>query len=321
MSTYSDLLSYYANLLIAQFNGKPNADATIRQLVSSILMPDGNGSTLPLAVIDGFNLIPTVQTLSFSAVPVSGSFRIAYDRFFTGSLSATASSDDVLAGMNFLLGPKVVTVSGSPSDGPITINFQTIAFPQIVFPIDSTLLDGLGSPVTISVGTNLAVGQQLDWLGKYAGVTRGGVGHNGQSITLNDLNFWQFILIAIAANTLGSTLSDIQSYLFNFFPGQIYVFDYAPTNPMSMSYLIDTVSINEDVIQLALAEKLLPKPMGVEMSVIGAPSITTFFGLGDYYIAAGAQPTNTTPINSVGGYDLGHTDTSWLWMDYSYSLL
>jgi hypothetical protein len=320
MSTYSDLLDYYANLLIAQFNGKPLAATTIKQLVSGILASDGAGSTLPLDVLNGFNLNATVQTLSFSSVPVSGSFTVGYGAATSVSIPFSANVGVVQAAFNGLVGINAAILSGTPVSQSLVATFQTIPVPQTLYIASNDLLNGSGSAVSISVSTNIAVGQQLDWIGKYVGVSRSGVGANGQSIDLSDADFLLFIKIAIATNNFGSSLYTIQTFLAEFFPNAIFVFDYANTAPMQMSFLIDTDAASSDLIQLILAQNKLPVPMGVEYSVVGATVITNFFAWSDYFVASGAQPANTTPINNIGGYDLGHTNTAYRWMDYSYSL-
>ena len=294
MSTYSDLLNYYSGLLIAQYSGQPKAVATIQQLCSGILMPDGEGSTLPLDVLNGFNLNATIQTLSFSAAPTSGSFSVAYNGGSTSFIQFSASSDNVLAALNGLLGANTATPQGTPASQSIVVNFNTIIAPQLLSVVGSTLMEG-GSAVAVTVGTNVAVGQQLDWLGLYNGVTRSGIGANGQAITLTDPQFLQLMQIAIARNHLGSSLADIQNFIATYFPnGAILVFDYANTTPMQMSYLISSTAVNENVIQ-------------------------EFFSPSDYFIAAGAQPANTTPLNCYAGYSSGNIDSNYLMVDYSDS--
>lgn len=320
MSAYTDLLSYYSNLLIAQFNGKPNAKATIELLVSGILGGDGTGSTLPLDVLGGFNLNATVQTLVFSAVPASGTFSLGYGLSTTAALPYNASASQLQAAFQTLLGPSAASVAGTPSSQSVRVSFQTIVAPQRLFVSASTLLDAGSAPVSIALSSNVAVGKQLDWLGTIVGVARSGVGANGQSITLSDADFLLFIRIAIASNNFGSSLSTIQGFLSQFFPNSVLVFDYANTAPMQMSFLIATDSASSDLIQLVLAQHRLPVPMAVQYSVIGAPDITNFFGLSDYYVNAGAQPANTTPLNNIASYTLPSTNTSYRWMDYSYSL-
>lgn len=149
------------------------------------------------------------------------------------------------------------------------------------------------------MGAITAEGVQLDVLGKYAGVVRTGGG-----ITLDDSNFLSLIRMAIARNNSGSSLADIQNILNNFFPGSVLAFDY---QNMHMSYLISSSIGNQDLIKLFVSEGLLPKPMGVAISVIiYAPIISMFFGFSTVEV-----PINpfATPYNDATDY---HTD--WPWM-------
>lgn len=157
------------------------------------------------------------------------------------------------------------------------------------------------------IGPSPAVGVQLDILGKYAGVTRTGPGVNGQVITLNDADFLTFFQVAIISNNSGSSLSDIATNLFNFFGSEIYVVD---TANMKLTYFISSLA-STDLIQLFITEKILPAPMGVQVSVIiFAPIVNAFFGFVTYDNPT--QPAVTRPFNT---YDDYHTD--WPWFSYS----
>lgn len=151
------------------------------------------------------------------------------------------------------------------------------------------------------IGTNTAVGKQLDVLGKYVGVKRTGIGTNGP-ISLDDADFLTLIQFAILINTAESSLSAIQALLNQYFPNEILVFDY---RNMQMSYLVSSSLGNQDLIQLAIAEDLLPRPMAVSLSIVTAPVINTFFGFRTYaYVVP-----NNSPLNSYASYQ---TDRPWL---------
>lgn len=144
------------------------------------------------------------------------------------------------------------------------------------------------------LGTNTAVGVQLDVLGKYAGVARSGVGYNGP-VTLDDTDFLTLIQLAIGQNSAGSSLQYIQNFIATYFAGDILVFDY---QNMQMSYLISSSLGNQSLIELVIAEGLLPKPMAVSLSIIVAPVINKFFGFQSY---AGPVPNNS-PFNTYASY-------------------
>lgn len=169
-------------------------------------------------------------------------------------------------------------------------------------------------PLALSAGFNLtgsspAVGVQLDILGKYAGVVRSGIGATGP-VTLSDADFLQMILFATLVNNAGSSLSAIQQAIYNFFPGEVYVFDLAN---MQMSYLINSSIGSQNLIQLVVNAGLLPKPMGVQLaSIIYAPNVTTFFGFRTYELPA----HNASPFNDYASYI-----TTWPWLTYQDALL
>lgn len=154
-------------------------------------------------------------------------------------------------------------------------------------------------------GTDLATGVQLDVLGKYAGVTRSGNGFSGP-ITLDDDDFVVLIRLAIITNSSGSSLAQIQALLNTFLPDEILVFDYAN---MQMSYLISSGIGSQDLIQLFVTEGLLPKPMGVGLSIAVAPIITTFFGFQSYAVPIPPGVVHNSPFNSYSDYE---TDRPWL---------
>jgi hypothetical protein len=150
-----------------------------------------------------------------------------------------------------------------------------------------------------------AVGDQLDVIGKYAGVTR----RNG-TITLDDDDFRTFIKLKIIQNTSGSSLYEIQNLINTFFAEEIYVFDY---QTMRISYLIDEDKWSSDLATIAITQDLLPFPMSVERgATIYAPSdvLTTFFGFRTY---ENANP-NASPFNTYDDYQYFKP-----WLLYSYA--
>lgn len=174
---------------------------------------------------------------------------------------------------------------------------QTLVTPVIMDQLPTQVMNAFNL-----TGDDVAEGVQLDVLGKYAGVARTGIGFTG-SITLDDDEFLSLIQMAIVRNSSGSSLSDISSLLHMFFPGQILPFDYAN---MHMSYLVSSTVGSQELIQLFVTEGLLPKPMGVTLSlIIYADVIDRFFGFRTYLTA----PTNNTPFNSYTDYDM---DSPWL---------
>lgn len=194
--TTQEIIDYYADLLILQYLGKPNAYATIQTVVAPVIMDQ-----LPVQVQDAFNL----------------------------------------------------------------------------------------------TGEDTAVGDQLDILGKYAGVSRVGYNFDGPT-TLDDADFLMYIRLAIVQNNLYSSLYDIQNLLNTFFPGQIFVWDY---QNMSICYAVNSSVGSQNLVQFFILQNVFPRPMGVQLSVIiYAPVLNTFFGLRTYEI----NTTNNSPLNSYEDY-------------------
>lgn len=188
---------------------------------------------------------------------------------------------------------------------------QPKAFATMAAMVAPVIMDQLPNQVQNAfnlLGPDYPEGIQLDILAKYVGVTRSGYGFYG-SVTLNDADFLTLIQMGIIRNRSGSSLATIQLLLNQFFAGEVFVFDYAN---MYMSYLINTSVGSQDLVDLFVTEGLLPKPMGVGLSVIAHPIINKFFGLRTYL--APASPF-VTPLNSYTSYQ-----TSWLFLSYSYAV-
>ncbi len=168
------------------------------------------------------------------------------------------------------------------------------------------IMDQLPISVQDAYDIDNAEGSQLDVLGKYAGVTRKGYSFAGP-VSLDDSDFRTYIKIAIIKNNSFSSLSDIQDLLYQFFPGQLYVFDYAN---MHMNYTMFSDAGSLELAQVFVSAGFLPKPMGVQLgTLIYAPSGTTFLGFRTY---DAAQVITTQPNT----YDVYDTDKPWLTYDY-----
>lgn len=312
------IINYYAGLLVLQYLGKPKAYATIQTVVTGPVMPQGSAytlPTLPVAVLNGYNLNPTIQAFTPATTPVAGHFTLSYNGSTSALISYNATSDQLLAAVNGLFGVLWVSVAGTPATGfVLTFNIPTV--PQIVTLTNNT------TGVTYNYSNNLAVGVQLDVLGKYAGVSRSGFGTYGP-ITLDDADFAKLIQLAIITNSFGSSLSDIVGLLYQYFPGQIAVFDKSDTEPMEMQYYVSSAAFSNNLLQLFIAEGLLPHPMAVGIAVLAPLTVTTLYGWCDYATATPTQPNtvNTVGMNCASSYTLGDYNTTWAYLDYSDSLV
>lgn len=159
------------------------------------------------------------------------------------------------------------------------------------------------------IGTNIAIGKQLDILAKFVGVSRSVSGFT-HHITLSDTDLLSLIRMAVVQNSSGSSLATIQANVHAVFGNNMLVFD---AKNMQMSYYLATAIGSLDLVQAFIVEGLLPKPMGVQVAaVIYAPVLTKFFGFRTY-AAAGF---NNEPFNTYGTY---HHD--WPWLTYADSVL
>ena len=304
MST-QDLVNYYADLLIKQYVGQPKAYAHIQTLATGAVIPQ-----------------VSVQTIAFDLAPTSGAMALDYAGDVTSSIAWNDNAATIQAALRLVPGLGSVTVAGSfasllltvtmtgvpPVATLLRVNTNTLlhtatAVATTVTEIDVTLPLALQDAFNLT-GTT-AVGDQLDILAKYAGVTRSGAGFTTAVLTLADADFLTLILTGIAKNSLGSSLSDIITFVMAF-DATILTFDHGD---MRMSYLIDSDSGSQDLIQLFVTEGLLPQPMGVAIAIIYAPVITKFFGFRTY---AAAAPSTTEPLNTYSAYV-----TTWPFLTYA----
>jgi hypothetical protein len=154
-------------------------------------------------------------------------------------------------------------------------------------------------------GSSLATGVQLDIIGEYVGVSRTGFGFQGTTpITLDDADFTSLIQMGIILNQSGSSLSVIQSFLAQFFPGEVYVTDHAN---MTMTYVISASVGSQNLVQLFIGENLLPAPMAVQVQAIYVP-FAKVFSFRTYEL----PNTVGAPFNNYASYQ-----TDWPWLSYS----
>ena len=303
-----ELVQYYANLLILQYYGQANARATIELLASVLTMCQ-----------------TTTQSVSFSGVAASGSFKLNYNGTDTSSIAWNASTSTIQSDLRAISGLSSITVSGSIASQNLVVTFTGVLPPaQLLTVSANTLKDSGSNAISVSISQtdetlpiavmnaydiNTAVGVQLDVLGKYTGVSRSGFGFSGP-ITLDDDEFRQLITMATITNNSGSSLATIQQLLNQFFPNEVLVFDY---KNMRLSYYVNSSIGSQDLVQLFITEGLLPKPMGVQLSsVVYGPDLTHFFGFRTYDAAA----VNNSPFNTYDNYNMNSP-----WLSYSDGII
>jgi Protein of unknown function (DUF2612) len=304
-NTPIEIVESYVDLLIMQYLNKVNASGTIQTLVGSAIMPQ-----------------VSVQQITFVPPPNGGTFKLNYNGTDTSTLNWNDTAGTIQTALRAITGLSSITVAGAISTS-LAVTFTGVNAPANMLTASvNNLTSSLGTPeieitetdVTLPLaiqaafnliaGTATAVGDQLDTIGKYVGVTRTGPGFN-QPITLDDADFLSLIRMAIFKNSSGSSLADIQNFLHSFFPNQIQVYDY---QNMRMSYIISQAVGSQQLAQLFVTEGIIPKPMGVGLTVFYVPA-TNLFSFRTYEHAN----TNGSPFNSYANYN-----TTWPWLSYGY---
>lgn len=145
--------------------------------------------------------------------------------------------------------------------------------------VTEVIMDQIPTEVQNAFNLDTAVGAQLDILAKYAGVSRNSLSLTGP-VTLTDDDLRLLIKIKIIQNNANSSLYDIQQLLHIFFPDILFVFDY---QNMQMSYVFDSHFGSATLASVFVREKLLPKPMGVQISsLIYVPNPSDLFAFRTY---------------------------------------
>lgn len=183
------------------------------------------------------------------------------------------------------------------------------AFATIQTLVTPVIMDQLPLAVQDAFDIDTAVGVQLDVLGKYAGVSRTAYDFTGP-ITLDDDDFRTMIKIAIIKNGFGSSLSDIQNLIWQFFEGALLVFDF---KTMRMGYFFDSAIGSRPLAEVFVKSDFLPKPMGVQLSaLIYSNNINSFFGFRTYDL----PPFNVTGFNDYDNYDEAAP-----WLNYNNAII
>lgn len=181
---------------------------------------------------------------------------------------------------------------------------------QVKLFVEQSVMNLLPLKVLNGFGTYTAIGNQLDIIAKYVGVSRVNNGFTGP-ISLGDSDLLALIKMAILSNTSGSSLYEIQKLINIYFTGQVLVFD---TKAMGLSYYMDSSAGTVDFAQVVVNEELLPRPMGVGISsVIYFDRIRSLFGMCSYELPVAM---NVSPLNDYSDYKL---DRPWLNYDYALS--
>ena len=126
---------------------------------------------------------------------------------------------------------------------------------------------------------NTATGNQLDIIGKYVGLKRQVKTLIGNSNTnvLNDKQYRTLLKLKMIKNTSFSSTSQLRSALYNLFPTSIRLYDNR-----NMTYQYQLSSAFNDLLNVILAEELLPVPMALGWNAIIVPNLLQLYGYSDY---------------------------------------
>lgn len=142
-------------------------------------------------------------------------------------------------------------------------------------------LYGSGSLLDLVNGFDLdtAEGKQLDTLGKYIGLGRQVKVNIGSSDTniLTDDQYRILLKLKLVQNTNFSSTSQIRTALYELFPNDIRLFD-----PRTMVYEYQLSTLFNDLVNVIIAEELLPLPMGVGYNINVVPDLLAIYGYYGY---------------------------------------
>ena len=304
-TTPREIIEYYKDLLIYQYVNKDKASQTIEALASQGILP-----------------VTSVQTISFSLAPDSGSFILSYDGNSSPSIAYNDSNATIQTKLQSISGLSSVTVVGEISDQLLTVTFTDVIAPALLLVVGSNTLTSSAVDVDITIaetdvtlplnvlngynlveGSTIARGDQLDILGKYVGALRSAAGFT-EFITLSDSEYISLIRMAITKNSSGSSLSEIQDFIFEFFENQIIVYD---SKLMFITFVISSDVGSQELVQLFITEGILPVPMGCGFAVVYGPE-SEYFSFRTYTHEASLG----FGFNTYTVYE-----TDWPWLDYS----
>lgn len=151
----------------------------------------------------------------------------------------------------------------------------------------------LPNAVLNAFNINDAIGDQLDTIGKYVGVTRDGYSFSG-AVHLGDDDYRTFLQMVMVRNQLHANLFSIQKFMDQFLSGEVQLFDQK-TMRMDLFYLLNK---GDDILaEMFIMAGFFPRPLAVRLNVF--LSGFSFFGYRSY---AEEAPSYVFPYNSYSSY-------------------
>lgn len=214
----SELIAYYANLLILQYRNKPNAAGTIIAIIESLMIYD-----LIREVENGYNVDDSIGVQLDVLAKYVGAKRTVTQVDFTRTF----------------------------------FGFVDYAEPEPYVNVAGLLPYDEENPPDAQF-LNYVAGQQSQY-------------------TLTDAELRILIKLKIAQNNSNHSVGEIDNILNDFFPDQVIFTD---NFNMIISYIFD--SDVSRIIEIAIAQKALPKPAAVGLDVSFVPDIDNIFSLLKY---------------------------------------
>lgn len=154
---------------------------------------------------------------------------------------------------------------------------------------------------------DVAVGKQLDVLGKYVGVSRNVLTFQGGAV-LNDGDYLTLIRLAIVRNNSTASLKDIDDLLLQYLGNTLIAYDNLN---MSMSYFFNSSFGSSQLAQAFVKLGMLPRPAGVQIaSLVYGGGLSGAFGLARYNLPAQlGSGMNRYATGELQGAQLRYTNT------------
>lgn len=126
---------------------------------------------------------------------------------------------------------------------------------------------------------NTASGNTLDILGKYIGLKRQckALIRRTQTNALNDEQYRNLLKLKLIGNTSFSSTAQLRTALYNEFPTSIRLYDHR-----DMTYDYQLSNFWEPLLDIIVAEEILPVPMAIGYTATIVPNLLELYGYSDY---------------------------------------
>lgn len=145
---------------------------------------------------------------------------------------------------------------------------------------------------------DIAIGDQLDLVGKLVGIRREVFADDLAGYVLNDEQYRMLIKFKIILNNMSATFGNIDLAVWNAFKGKVIIFW---SDKMSLSYVVN----KDDFFLVDIARKLdiLPRPLGYGIDiVIAAYDPSLLFGFNSVNVITNARGYSRIGKPQVGAF-------------------